>query len=182
MAVSQLRVPTVVAVVGGMILGCVLANLRPTPIRASAGDRYRESVIATGPVMVRYDEVTKAAIPTDALYFLDYEGGRLLATVPTYRQTAKSLSLIDGFEERDLVADFKVDLDTGPRPRFLMTTGSLGAYTEGWAPLFVFETTTNQLAIYRLQTQQTLGKPSKSRFELVELRSLPKAGSAKASR
>ena len=30
----------------------------------------------------------------------------------------------------------------GPRPHFLMTTGALGQYSEGWAPLFVFETTT----------------------------------------
>jgi hypothetical protein len=172
MAVSQVRIPTVVAVGGGVILGWLLASLRPTPIRASAGDRSGESVVATGPVMVRFDEGTKSAIPTDALYFLDYEGGRLLATIPTYRQTTKSVSLINAFEERDLVADFKVDLDTGPRPRFLMTTGSLGPYTEGWAPLYIIETTTNQLGIYRLQTQQTAGKPSKSRFELVELRSL----------
>jgi len=153
-------------------MGSLLASLRPTPIRASAGDRFDGSVVATGPVMVRFDEGTKSAIPTDALYYLDYEGGRLLATIPTYRQTTKSLSLIDAFDERDLVADFKVDLDTGPRPRFMMTTGSLGAYTGGWAPLYVFETTTKQLGIYRLQTQQTAGKPSKSRFELVEMRSL----------
>ncbi len=175
MAVSQMRVPTVVAVVGGIILGGLLASLRPTPIRASAGDRLGESVVATGPVMVRFDEATKTAIPTDALYFLDYEGGRLLATIPSYRQTTKALSLIDGFEERDLVADFKLDLDTGPRPRFLMTTGSLGAYTDGWAPLYVFETSTQKLGIYRFQTQQTVGKPSTARFELIELRSLPRS-------
>jgi len=182
MAVSQVRVPTVVAVVGGVILGWLLASLRPTPIRASAGDRWGESVVATGPVMVRFDEGAKSAIPTDALYFLDYKGGRLLATIPTYRQTTKSLSLIDAFEERDLVADFKLDLDTGPRPHFLMTTGSLGAYTEGWAPLYVFETTTNRLGIYRLQTQQTAGKPSQPRFELVELRSFARGDAAKPNR
>jgi len=163
-------------------LGWLLASLRPTPIRASAGDRWGESVVATGPVMVRFDEGAKSAIPTDALYFLDYKGGRLLATIPTYRQTTKSLSLIDAFEERDLVADFKLDLDTGPRPHFLMTTGSLGAYTEGWAPLYVFETTTNRLGIYRLQTQQTAGKPSQPRFELVELRSFARGDAAKPNR
>ncbi len=174
MALSQMRVPTVVAVAGGVILGLLLASLRPTPMRASAGDRFKNSVVATGPVMVRFDEGTKSAIPTDALYFLDYKSGRLMATIPTYRQTNRSLSLIDGFEERDLVADFKLDLDTGPSPEFLMTTGSLGAYTEGWAPLYVFETTTKQVGIYRLQTQQTVGKSAKSRFELVDLRSLPR--------
>ncbi len=182
MALFQMRIPTVVAVAGGVILGLLLGSLRPAPIRASAGDRYKESVVATGPVMVRFDEGTKSAIPTDALYFLDYKGGRLLATIPTYRQTNRSLSLIDAFEERNLVADFKLDLDTGPSPRFLMTTGSLGAYTEGWAPLYVFETTTNQVGIYRLQTQQSVGKSVKSRFELVDLRSLPKGNAPKSSR
>jgi hypothetical protein len=172
MAVSRMRVPTVVSVLAGILLGFCIASLRPAPIRASAGDRVGESVVATGPVMIRFDEGTKSAIPTDALYYLDYKGGRLLATIPTYRQTTKSLRLIDAFEERDLVADFKLDLDTGPRPHFLMTTGTLGAQTEGWAPLYIFETTSNQLGIYRLQTQQTIGKPSKSRLELVEMRSL----------
>ncbi len=182
MALSQMRVPTVVAVAGGVVLGVLLASLRPAPMRASAGDRSGDSVVATGPVMVRFDEGTKSAIPTDALYFLDYKGGRLMATIPSYRQTTKSLSLIDAFEERNLVADFKLDLDTGPRPHFLMTTGSLGAYTEGWAPLYVIETTTKQVGIYRLQTQQTVGKSAKSRFELVELRALARGDVTNSSR
>jgi hypothetical protein len=177
-----MRIPTIAGAIAGVFLGWILASFRPAPLRASAGDRAGESVVATGPIMVRFDEGTKSAIPTDALYYLDYKRGRLLATIPTYRQTTKALNLIDTFEERDLVADFKLDLDTGQRPRFLMTTGSLGAYTEGWAPLYVFETTTNQLAIYRLQTQQTVGKPSRSRFELVELRSIGKTDVAKAQR
>jgi hypothetical protein len=172
MAVPQIRMPTVLTVLCGVVLGWTLAGIRPTPLRASAGDRWGDSVVATGPVMIRFDEGTKSAVATDALYFLDYTGARLLATIPTYRQTTKSLNLIDGFEERDLIADFKLDLD-GPNksPHFLMTTGSLGAYTEGWAPLYVFETTTRRVGIYRLQTQQTVGKPTRPRFELVELRS-----------
>ena len=112
--------------------------------------------------------------PLDALYFLDYKGGRLLARVPTYRQTTRRRTLIEPFSERDLVADFKLDLDTGPRPRFLMTTGSLGPYNAGWAPLYVFETTTSQVAIYRMQMQQTIGDFGRPRFELVELRSYAK--------
>jgi hypothetical protein len=171
MAVSQMRMPTVVTVLCGVAFGWCLASVRPTPLAASAGDHSGDYVVASGPVMVRFDEGTKSAIATDALYFLDWKGGRLLATIPTYRQTTKSLSLIDTFEERDLVADFKLDLDAAERPRFLMTTGSLGAYTEGWAPLYVFETTTKRVGTYRLQTQQTVGNPSRPRFELVELRS-----------
>jgi hypothetical protein len=171
MAVSQMRIPTVVTVLCGALVGWCLSTIRPSPARAGAGDRHKDYVAATGPVMLRFDEGTKSAVATDALYFIDYSGGRLLATIPTYRQTTKSLNLIDRFEERDLVADFKIDVDGVPEPHFLMTTGSLGAYTEGWAPLYVFETQTKRLGVYRLHTQQTVGQPARPRFELVELRS-----------
>jgi hypothetical protein len=174
MAVSQMRIPTVVTVLCGALVGWCLATIRPAPVRAGAGDHFENYVVATGPVMVRFDEGTKAAIATDAIYFIDYSGGRLLATIPTYRQTNK-LSLIDKFEERDLVADFKIDLDQ-VKPRFLMTTGSLGAYTDGWAPLYVFEIVTKRLGVYRLQTQQSVGQPSQPKFELVELRSYAPPG------
>ena len=136
------RIPTALALLMGVALGWALSSLRPAPLRAGAGDRSGESIVATGPVIVRYDEGAKAPIPLEAVYFLDYKGGRLLATVPTYQQSAASTQIIDTFAERDLVADFKLDLDIGPRPRFLMTTGSLGPYSAGWAPLYVFETTT----------------------------------------
>ncbi len=182
MAVSQMRMPTIVTLFCGVIFGWCLASIRPAPLRASAGDRWGESVVATGPVMVRFDEGTKSAIATDALYFLDYKGGRLLATIPTYRQTTKSLNLIDTFEERNLIADFRLELDGSHDPHFLMTTGSLGAYTEGWAPLYVFETTTNRVGVYRLQTQQTIGKSPRPRFELVELRSYAKPSAASPNR
>ena len=67
-----------------------LASLRPAPLRAGAGDRSGESIVATGPVLVRYDEGVKSPMPLDAVYFLDYKAGRLLATIPTYRQSATS--------------------------------------------------------------------------------------------
>jgi hypothetical protein len=174
------RIPTVLALLVGVFLGWALASFRPTPLHAGAGDRSGEAIVATGPVLLRYDEGAKAAIPLDAIYLLDYKGGRLLATVPSFRQTASSTRIIDSFEERDLVADFRLDLDTGPRPRFLMTTGSLGAYTVGWAPLYVFETTTNQVAVYRMQAQQKTGASSRARFELVEVRSYAKPTAANA--
>jgi hypothetical protein len=159
-------------------LGWGLSGLRPTSLLAGAGDHAGESIVATGPVLVRYDEATKAPIPLDAVYFLDYKAGRLLATIPTYQQSTSSTHIIDNFVERDLVADFKLDLDSGPRPRFLMTTGSLGPYTSGWAPLYVFETTTSQMGIFRIQLQQSTAKSSRPRFELVELRSYARTGSA----
>ena len=67
--------------------------------------------MATGPVLVRYDEATKAPIPLDALYILDYKSGRLRASLPTFRQSTRSTTIIESFVERDLAADFKIDLD-----------------------------------------------------------------------
>ena len=72
--------------------------------------------MTTGPVLVRYDKATKAPIPLDAVYILDYKGGRLLASLPTFRQSTGSTTIIESFVERDLAADFKVDLDTRPAP------------------------------------------------------------------
>jgi len=57
-----------------------------------------------------------------------------------------------------------------------MTTGSLGPYNDGWAPLYVFETNTSQVAIYRMQVQLTIGKTSRPRFDLTEVRSFAKTG------
>jgi hypothetical protein len=176
------RMPVSVVLAIGVLLGWTLANFRPAPARASAGDRSGDSIVATGPVLVRYDEGTKSPIALDALYFLDFKGGRLLATIPTYRQFGASTRLIESFEERDLVADFKLDLDTGPRPHFLMTTGALGSYSAGWAPLYVFETSTSQVGVYRVSAQQGLAGPSQGRFELVELRSYAKAAPAEPAK
>ena len=178
MMVSRSRIPTVVALIIGIFMGWGLASFRPVPLQASAGDRSGESIVATGPVLVRFDEAAKGPVALDAIYFLDYKGGRLLATVPSYRQTITSTRLIEPFSERDLVADFKLDLDGGPRPRFLMTTGSIGPDNAGWAPLYVFETTTSQMAVYRMLMQTTIGTASRPRFELLELRSYAKAGEA----
>jgi len=169
-------VPTALALLMGVFLGWGLSSFRPVPLRASAGDRSGEAIVTTGPVLMQFDETVKASIPLEALYFLDYKGGRLLGTVPSFRQTAVSTQLINTFAERDLVVDFKLDLDIGPRPHFLMTTGTLGAYSAGWAPLYVFETTSSQLAIYRMQLPQTVGTVARAKFDLVELRSYAKAG------
>ena len=168
------RIPTALGLCLGILMGWVLATFQPARLNASAGDRSGESIAATGPVLVRYDEAAKGPVALDAVYFLDYKGGRLLATVPSYRQTTTSTHLIEPFSERDLIADFKLDLDGGPRPRFLMTTGSIGPDNAGWAPLYVFETTTSQLAVYRMLMQTTIGTSLRPRFELLELRSYAK--------
>lgn len=181
MSIRPRRLPSSLILVLGVALGWGLSASRTPLVRAGGGDRSGESIVTTGPVMVRYDEGLKVPLPQDALYYLDYQGGRLLATVPSSRQSAGSSKLIDTFSERDLVADFKIDLENGPKPRFLMTTGSLGSYSDGWAPLFVFESTTNRLAIYRVQ-QLSVGTNSRPRFDLVELRSIARPPLPPASR
>jgi hypothetical protein len=153
----------------GILLGWLLTASRPAVLQASAGDHSGKSIVATGPVLLQYDQATRASVPLDALYFLDYKGARLLATIPSYRQTGQTTHLLHGFAERDLIADFKLDQNPGIDPQFLMTTGSLGQYSSGWAPLYVFETATNQVAVYRMDASVTAGKATPSRLELVEL-------------
>jgi hypothetical protein len=177
------RLSTALVLLLGVAMGWAASSVRPTPLRAGSGDRSGESIVATGPAIVRYDEAVKASIPLEAVYLLDYKAGRLLATIPTYQQSASSTHIVDEFVERDLVADFHVDLDDPSlKPRFLMTTGSLGPYTAGWAPLYVFETTSKQLGIYRIQIQQSTAKSSRPKFERVELRSYGKAGGSEPGR
>ncbi len=56
-----------------------------------------------------------------------------------------------------------------------MTTGGLGRFSSGWAPLYVFETTTGQVGVYRMQVGQSFGTNLSPQFELVEMKSyLPK--------
>ena len=100
-----------------------------------------------------------------------------MASLPTFRQSTASTTIIESFVARDLAADFKVDLDRGERPRFLMTTGSLGPYTAGWAPLYVIETTSDQIAVIRLHIQDVAGPSGRPRVELVQFR----AGTAAAA-
>ncbi len=165
------------ALLCGVGLGWILAGSPARPMLASGGDRAGEAIVTTGPVLLGFDEGTRTAMALEAVYYLDYKGGRLLATIPSPKQSATSSQMIDGFDERDLAADFKLDLDAGPRPRFLMTTGGLGPHTGGIAPLYVFETTTSQVAVYRLgaTTQYTAGAPSsRPKFELVQVTSFAK--------
>jgi hypothetical protein len=164
------RMPTSLTLTLGIALGWGLATHRPPTLRAGGGDRFGDYSLTTGPIAIEYNSLTKTQGQRDALYFLDYRGARLLATVPVQRQSLGGSQLIDGFIERDLVADFKTDREKGPAPHFLMTPGSLGAYGEGWAPLFVFETTTKQVAAYKIQLQ-AIGTKSSSRFELLEIKS-----------
>ncbi|MHB1557791.1 MAG: hypothetical protein ACYC61_09945 [Isosphaeraceae bacterium] len=172
---SRVRMTLVLGL--GVVLGWVGASFRARPVWATAGDRAGECITATGPVLMQYDESTKSPIPLEAVYFLDYKSGRLLASVPSYHQTGGRTQILGEFAERDLTADFQLNLSGGPRPRFAMTTGGLGRFSSGWAPLYVFETTTGQVGVYRMNVGQAYGANATARFDLVEMRSLePKRG------
>ena len=178
MDASRSGIRLVLAMGVGVVLGWTSSVFHARPMQASAGDRAGECVVATGPVLQQFDDNTKAATALEAVYFLDYKGGRLLATVPTYRLAAGKTELIDGFAERDLAADFRLEQEGGQRPRFLMTTGALGRYSAGWAPLYVFETTSGQVGIYRVQIGQGYGANAPAQFELVEMRRYTKTAGA----
>jgi hypothetical protein len=164
------RFSTAVTLSIGVALGWGLAGHKPPIVKAGGGDRFGEDVLTAGPVAIQYNERTKTQAAQDAIYYLDYRGGRLMAMVPAEKQTAQGSQMVSSFAERDLAADFKLDPDRGARPHFLMTPGSLGAYGEGWSPLFVFETTTKQVAVYKLQAQ-AVGTKASSKFELMEVKS-----------
>jgi hypothetical protein len=164
----------------GMGLGAWLAGGAARPMREGGGDRSGESILAAGPVAVRYDEGTKVQIPEEALYYLDYKSGKLKATIPSFRATAGGATRhLDAFCERDLVADFQLDLDNGPKPRFLMTTGQLGTMGSGWAPLFVIETTSGKAAVYRVQ--QLFGVRNQIRLDLLQMTAVDARESAAAA-
>ncbi len=163
------RIPAVVMLLIGLGLGWGMANHQPPVVKAVGADRYGDYSLTSGAIAIQYNDQTKIQAPLEALYFLDYKGARLMATVPVQRSSMSGSQMIEQFVERDLIADFKIDVDRGVNPHFLMTNGSLGAFGEGWAPLFVFETTTKQVAIYRLASL-AIGVKSSSKLELMELK------------
>jgi len=169
MDLSRPRLANVLMLIVGLVVGLALATGRAPQLQAGGGDRSGETALTTGAVAIRYNDGNKTQVPQDALYYLDYKAGKLLATIPTFRQTVNSTRYLEPFAERDLVADFKLDVDDGLRPHFLMTTGHLGTFGEGWAPLFVFETTSGQVGVYRIQ-QHAIGLKNQFKFELLELR------------
>ena len=87
MVLSRPRIPNVALLTLGLLLGWGLANIRPGQIRAGGGDRSGDSIVVTGPVLIRYDEGSKVQIPLEAIYLLDYRAGRLLGTVPSLQGT-----------------------------------------------------------------------------------------------
>lgn len=162
------RKSVVAGLVVGLSLGWTLFREGSPRLMATGGDRWADSILATGQLSLRYHDGLKVQVAQDAIYLLDYKTGRLMASVPSNQTTGTNSSILGPFAERDLVADFKIQ--PGTAPHFLMTTGSLGGYDEGNSPLFVVETTTSQVAVYRVQFQ-IVGANHRPRFELVEMRS-----------
>jgi hypothetical protein len=147
----------------GLVIGWFAAGGHPTALLAGGSDRRGESVLMTAPFAT--EATSKVQITNDAVYYLNYSTGRLLASLPSTRQTAGASKILTEFAERDLTADFH--LKPGTDPHFLMAAGMMGSLSEGWAPLYVLETTTGQMAIYRVMPQFTVNS-NKPNFVLLE--------------
>ncbi len=162
------------AVVAGLALGWSLASARLPRLLADGTDRWNDRIVTSGPIAVERNKLN-IQVAQDAIYYLNYTNGRLLASVPTYKQTASGIEMLTDWAERDLVRDFEIK--PGMNPHFLMTTASLGFRSEGWAPLYVFETETGQVATYRIVQQATPGT-DRPNFQLLDRRTDPRLAKA----
>jgi hypothetical protein len=120
----------------GAVLGIVGAffwTMR-TPAAHAASDRHEDYVMCTGTIQ----GVSK--MPLDAVWFLDYKSGRLLATV-----VDRVAGKVTGWGELDLSEEFGI----APRANvhFVMTTGEVGV---GQSVLYVAETTSGKFGVYNL--------------------------------
>jgi hypothetical protein len=152
----------------GTGIGFLLAGTRPPVLFAAGADRRGESVVMTGPIATEVDSKRSIQITNDAIYYLNYSTGRLFAAFPSPRQSTGGSQILSEFAERDLVKDF--DIPPGSEPHYLVAAGTMGILSEGWAPLYVFETTTGQLGIYRVMSQAT-ARSAKPSFLLLEKKS-----------
>jgi hypothetical protein len=160
----------------GMAVGWALQPGRGSLLHAGGGDRPDAALVATGPIATEMHPTLKVAVTTDAVYYLNYSRGYLYAAVPMPTQTAGSSRLLSDFGERDLIKDF--GLRPGSDPHFTMTSGVLGSASGGWAPLYVFETTTGQMAAYRVVPQVRAGSSSPV-LQLLEKRADPRLARAR---
>ncbi len=170
----------------------LLSNAGNAPLRAGdpvPTDELNESVrklreaadlarcqVTSGPIALVPHPISKSLHPVDAVYYLDYRGARLLASVPnavsTVSETANASERITSdFAERDLATDFQIP--PGVEPTFHMTVARLGFANGGWAPLYVFESATNQVAAYRVKPQME-GTVNKTQIILLERKTLGK--------
>jgi hypothetical protein len=163
---------------GGVILGALIAG-RPAPrLDAAGGDRPDAAMVATGPISIEQNPTLKVQVASDAVYYLNYSRGFLYAAVPMPNITPGQTRLLSDFGERDLLRDFQIG--AGTSPHFTMTTGTLGVMSEGWAPLYVFETTTGQMVAYRVIVQARVGNSAPS-IQIVERRNDPRLARARTA-
>lgn len=176
-------------VAGLIVLGLAWILFGPgaTATKAVGGtDRFDEWVMTTGPIGITYAEsppnpsiggkAVTIPILQEAVYYLNYQSGYLLAAVPMGSANVIGKGKVLGdFAERDLVADFNIPPNS--KPHFVMSAVST---TEGWAPLIVIETRSGKVATYRCMAQLMPGS-NRPRFDLLEIRSLRPTSVAKPS-
>ena len=108
-------------------------------------------------------------VTLDAVYWLESNAqeSTLFTVIPEIRKTAEGSRSVGEVASRDLAADFKLKPEV--TPRFLVNTPHLEQPAMGMAALFVMETKTKQLGIYRVTPRATVqgAKPS---LELLEVR------------
>jgi hypothetical protein len=184
------------------VSGWLVSTMGHVPVRAGdpapqAPDSIADSVrklreaaelarcqVVSGPIAQVPHPASKALYPVDAVYYLDYRGARLLAAVPNTGSTlsdapSSSERLTTEFVERDLAADFQIP--PGVEPSFQMTVARMGFANGGWAPLYVFESATNQMACYRVKPEMA-GTTNRTQIVLLERKTLGKSGLPSLSR
>jgi hypothetical protein len=165
------------ALAAGVLLGAVLVGGQAPTLRAGAGDRPDAAIVTTAPFATEMNK-NKAPITNDAVYYLNYSRAYLCAAVPMLTKTAGASRILSDFAERDLLKDFAIP--QGVEPHFAMAAGNLGANGEGWAALYVFETTTGQVAAYHVEPQVRPGS-SAPQLLLVEKRTDPRLALARTA-
>src|SRR5947199_8518009 len=106
----------------GLVIGWMLAGGPGGRLRADGGDRWGDSIVAAGPIGIKHNMRQQVQIAEEAVYYLNYASGRLLASVPSFQQVGRESRVLGEFAERDLVRDF--ELSPGTSPHFLMTTAT----------------------------------------------------------
>lgn len=134
-------------------------------VHALAADAADYSQLVSCVVTMEYNDARKVQIPVEGLVYLDYRRGKLVVTMPELRQVGFQKQVLSNFNERDLVGDF--DIRPGTTPKFLLTTFSTGALSDGGQLLAVVESQSRQTRIYKLSFQQS-GVEFKPQFTLIE--------------
>src|SRR6476659_3118774 len=91
------KFPHVITLTVGLVLGWLFAGAQAPALRDHGGDRWEESILASGPTFIRYNESTKIQVAQDAIYYLDYRSGKLHATIPSMRQSVGKTTVLGGF-------------------------------------------------------------------------------------